>query len=225
MMSKRSHILLIDDDFRLRDLLRRFLEESGFRVTNAESSKEARAILNVTKFDLIILDVMMPGETGIEFLISIRKKNNIPVLFLTAMGETEDRINGLEAGADDYLSKPFEPRELILRISKILSRENKIGTNEISFGDFLFDKQTLVLKENKKRIYFTTAEQDLFLCFANLPNKIMSRKDVEKILGGRMFGRSIDVAISRLRIKLEKNPKNPVYLQNIRGKGWILKTD
>ena len=224
-MSVRFHVLLIDDDFRLRDLLKRFLEESGFKVTDVESTNEARRILKSTNFDVMILDVMMPGETGVEFLVSLRNKLDLPVLLLTAMNETEDRINGLEAGADDYLSKPFEPRELILRIKKLIKREKNIKQNQIIFGEFSFDLDTLILKEGNKRIYLTSAEQELFLCFANKPNKIIPRMMIENILEGRMVGRSIDVAISRLRIKIEQNPRNPVFLQNIRGHGWILKID
>ena len=224
-MSVRFHVLLIDDDFRLRDLLKRFLEESGFKVTDVESTNEARKILKSTNFDVMILDVMMPGETGVEFLVSLRNKLNLPVLLLTAMNETEDRINGLEAGADDYLSKPFEPRELILRIKKLIKREKNIKLNQIIFGEFSFDLDTLILKEGNKRIYLTSAEQELFLCFANKPNKIIPRMMIENTLEGRMVGRSIDVAISRLRIKIEQNPRNPVFLQNIRGHGWILKVD
>lgn len=224
-MSVRFHVLLIDDDFRLRDLLKRFLEGSGFKVTDVESTNEARKILKSTNFDVMILDVMMPGETGVEFLVSLRNKLNLPVLLLTAMNETEDRINGLEAGADDYLSKPFEPRELILRIKKLIKREKNIKLNQIIFGEFSFDLDTLILKEGNKRIYLTSAEQELFLCFANKPNKIIPRMMIENTLEGRMVGRSIDVAISRLRIKIEQNPRNPVFLQNIRGHGWILKID
>ena len=226
---KEHHILVIDDDERLRILLRRFLEESGFRVTDAGSAQEARSILQGMAFDILVVDVMMPGETGIEFLADLRKDDLVPALFLTARSETESRIEGLEAGADDYMSKPFEPRELVLRIQRILKRnvltEQKTAANDVRFGPFHFDIVSGLLTKAGSRLHITTAEQQLLGSFAEAPNTVLSRDDLANILDGRMEGRSIDVAVARLRRKLEPNPRHPVYLQTVRNRGWILRTD
>ena len=226
---KEHHILVIDDDERLRILLRRFLEESGFRVTDAGSAKEARSILQGIAFDILVVDVMMPGETGIEFLTDLRKDDPVPALFLTARSETESRIEGLEAGADDYISKPFEPRELVLRIQRILQRnvltEQKTAANDVRFGPFHFDIDSGLLTKAGSRLHITTAEQQLLGSFAEAPNTVLSRDDLANILDGRMEGRSIDVAVARLRRKLEPNPRQPVYLQTVRNRGWMLRTD
>ena len=226
---KEHHILVIDDDERLRVLLRRFLEESGFRVTDAGSAQEARNILKGMAFDILVVDVMMPGETGIEFLTDLRKDDSVPALFLTARSETESRIEGLEAGADDYMSKPFEPRELVLRIQRILQRnvltEQKTMANDVRFGPFHFDIVSGLLTKAGSRLHITTAEQQLLGTFAEAPNTVLSRDDLSNILNGRMEGRSIDVAVARLRRKLEPNPRHPVYLQTVRNRGWMLRTD
>lgn len=226
---KEHHILVIDDDERLRILLRRFLEESGFRVTDAGSAQEARSILKGMAFDILVVDVMMPGETGIEFLADLRKDDPVPALFLTARSETESRIEGLEAGADDYMSKPFEPRELVLRIQRILQRnvltEQKTMANDVRFGPFHFDIVSGLLTKAGSRLHITTAEQQLLGTFAEAPNTVLSRDDLSNILNGRMEGRSIDVAVARLRRKLEPNPRHPVYLQTVRNRGWMLRTD
>ena len=226
---KEHHILVIDDDERLRVLLRRFLEESGFRVTDAGSAQEARSILQGMAFDILVVDVMMPGETGIEFLADLRKDDPVPALFLTARSETESRIEGLEAGADDYMSKPFEPRELVLRIQRILQRnvvnEQKTAANDVRFGPFHFDIVSGLLTKAGNRLHITTAEQQLLGSFAESPNTVLSRDDLANILDGRMEGRSIDVAVARLRRKLEPNPRHPVYLQTVRNRGWMLRTD
>lgn len=226
---KEHHILVIDDDERLRILLRRFLEESGFRVTDAGSAQEARSILKGMAFDILVVDVMMPGETGIEFLADLRKDDPVPALFLTARSETESRIEGLEAGADDYMSKPFEPRELVLRIQRILKRnvltEQKTMANDVRFGPFHFDIVSGLLTKGGNRLHITTAEQQLLGTFAKAPNTVLSRDDLSNILNGRMEGRSIDVAVARLRRKLEPNPRHPVYLQTVRNRGWMLRTD
>lgn len=226
MSVEAPHILIIDDDQRLRELLQRFLAESGFLVTGAQSATEARAFMQGMSFDLLVIDVMMPGETGLEFLIDIRKNSDVPALFLTAMNETENRINGLEIGADDYLSKPFEPRELILRIGRILDRQQAYqNTNIINFGGFSYDCETRILTDSGKRVHITTAEQELLSCFANAPNQILSRQAISEKLAGRMKGRSIDVAIARLRTKFEADPRFPVFLQTVRGNGWLLRTN
>ena len=226
MHDNAPHILVVDDDARLRDLLSRFLQESGFLVSGAESAAQARNILKNMQFDLLVIDVMMPGETGLELLADIRKDSSIPALFLTAMNETEDRIGGLEVGADDYIAKPFEPRELILRIQRILDRQaQQTAAGLVKFGAFTFDYDSHILTEAGQRVHITTAEQDLLSCFAAAPNQVLSRDDISAQLNGRMKGRSIDVAVARLRTKLEADPRFPVYLQTSRGKGWLLRTN
>ena len=223
------HILVIDDDERLRLLLRRFLEESGFRVTDVGSTTEARGILVGLAFDMLIIDIMMPGETGLEFLQGLRKSNPVPALFLTALSETEHRIKGLEFGADDYMSKPFEPRELVLRIRSILGRTTNVSSSEdeprITFGPFLYDNHTGMLTRSGERLHITTAEQKLLGNFAAHPDKVLSREDLALAMEGSMQGRSIDVAVARLRSKLEPDPRYPVYLQTVRNRGWRLRTD
>ena len=228
MTADSQHILVIDDDERLRLLLRRFLEESGFRVTDVGSAVDARRILEGISFDLLIVDIMMPGETGLEFLTDLRKSNPVPALFLTAMSETEHRIAGLETGADDYMSKPFEPRELVLRIRSILARSMTAPTMQatsIAFGPYSFDLNTGILMHPTGRIHITTAEQKLLTSFAAKPDRVLSREDIAVAMDSSMRGRSIDVAVARLRAKIEPDPRFPVYLQTIRNKGWLLRTD
>jgi len=226
MTELAAHILVIDDDERLRDLLRRFLEESGFLVSCAQNGAQARSFMNGVRFDLLVIDVMMPGETGFELLADIRASSDIPALFLTAMNETENRIDGLEVGADDYIAKPFEPRELILRIRRILDRHRtQLPASYVSFGSFTFDRDSGILSDAGKRVHITTAEQDLLFCFAEMPDQILSRTVISEQLGGRMKGRSIDVAVARLRTKLEADPRFPVHLQTVRGRGWLLRTN
>jgi len=221
-----AHILVIDDDERLRDLLQRFLSESGFLVTATGSAKEARAFLVGTMFDLLVIDVMMPEETGTEFLADLRKRSSVPALFLTAINETEDRIAGLETGADDYVAKPFEPRELILRIKRILARQKLTERPSlVHFGMFSYDTDRQILMEDGLRVHITTAEQDLLRCFTAAPNEVLSRQNISDSLKGRMNGRSIDVAVARLRTKLERESRFPVFLQTVRGKGWMLRTN
>ncbi len=223
----RSHILVVDDDQRLLELLKKFLEESGFRVTGASDTDQANAYMNGIHFDLLVIDIMMPGKTGIEWLIELRESTTIPAIFLTALGETEDRIDGLSAGADDYLPKPFEPRELILRITRILDRSLTApnGYSDIIFGNFVFNLESRKLSKDELLIHLTTSEQDLLSCFANAPNKTLSREDLIELLEERMQGRSIDVAIARLRSKIENDPKQPYYLTTVRNLGWKLQID
>jgi len=223
----RSHILVVDDDQRLLELLKKFLEESGFRVTGASDTNQANAYMKGIHFDLLVIDIMMPGKTGIEWLIELRESTNIPAIFLTALGETEDRIDGLSAGADDYLPKPFEPRELILRITRILARSitAPYGYSDIIFGNFVFNLESRKLSKDEILIHLTTSEQDLLSCFANAPNKTLSREDLIELLEERMQGRSIDVAIARLRSKIENDPKQPYYLTTVRNLGWKLQID
>ena len=227
-LAGEQHILVIDDDERLRLLLRRFLEESGFRVTDVGSASDARKVLDGLAFDLLIVDIMMPGETGLEFLADLRKKNAVPALFLTAMAETEHRITGLESGADDYISKPFEPRELVLRIRSILNRaaaQREAPSKSISFGPYSFDLTTGILMHSTGRIHITNAEQKLLTSFAERPDQVLSRDDITEAMDSSMRGRSIDVAVARLRAKIEPDPRYPVYLQTVRNKGWLLRTD
>ena len=225
-MEEQAHILIIDDDDRLRELLRRFLTESGFRVTDAASAGQARQLIESFAFDLLVIDVMMPGEDGVSFLSSLRPDNDVPALFLTALAETENRIDGLEAGADDYIGKPFEPRELILRIQRILARQpQKADDKAIHFGQFSFEIETGRLLSEGLPIHLTTAERDLLSTFARAANETLSRDEVQERLEGRMEGRSVDVAIARLRRKIEQDPKKPNYLLTMRGAGWSLRTD
>ncbi len=223
----KSHILVVDDDQRLLELLKKFLEESGFRATGASDTAQANAYMNGIHFDLLVIDIMMPGKTGIEWLIELRESTTIPAIFLTALGETEDRIDGLSAGADDYLPKPFEPRELILRITRILDRSLTApnGYSDIIFGNFVFNLESRKLSKDEILIHLTTSEQDLLSCFANAPNKTLSREDLIELLEERMQGRSIDVAIARLRSKIENDPKQPYYLTTVRNLGWKLQID
>ena len=227
-LADEQHILVIDDDERLRLLLRRFLEESRFRVTDVGSASDARKVLDGLAFDLLIVDIMMPGENGLEFLADLRKKNAVPALFLTAMAETEHRITGLESGADDYISKPFEPRELVLRIRSILNRaaaQREAPSKSISFGPYSFDLTTGILMHSTGRIHITNAEQKLLASFAERPDQVLSRDDITEAMDSSMRGRSIDVAVARLRAKIEPDPRYPVYLQTVRNKGWLLRTD
>ena len=227
MSEPEAHILVIDDDERLLELRKRFLEESGFRVTGAKETDQANLFMKGIHFDLLVIDIMMPGTTGIEWLIELREHNSVPAIFLTALGETEDRIKGLSAGADDYLPKPFEPRELVLRIRRILERAitSPSGHSEVVFGNFAFNIENRKLSKKDELVYLTTSEQDLLSCFADNPNKTLSRDNLIKLLEGRMQGRSIDVAIARLRSKIETDPKEPYFLTTVRHLGWKLQID
>jgi two-component system phosphate regulon response regulator OmpR len=224
-----SHILIVDDDNRLLSLLDRYLHQNKFRVTCASDSREARQQLDFFEFDLLIVDVMMPGETGIELINDLRKTLDVPILLLTAMNEPDDRILGLESGADDYLAKPFEPRELVLRIQKILHRLqqpsiNKSDKHRIQFGPFQYDLKQDILYKGDKITGLTESETRILRAFSNSPGVILSREnliEVDEELGNT---RTVDVQITRLRRKIEENPKFPRYLKTIRGQGYILKT-
>ena len=221
------HILVIDDDQRLRLLLKQFLEKNGFRVSDAEDTYQAKKIMKSLIFDLLVIDIMMPGQNGLEFLKEVRLKNNVPALMLSAMSAPEDRLDGLEFGADDYMTKPFEPRELLLRIQNILKRFTpKISVNNENtrFGPFLFNQNSLNLYKDGISVHLTTSEQKLLNCFALSANKALSRDDINNLLGGNMEIRSIDVAIVRIRRKLEQDQRYPIYLQTVRGVGWMLQT-
>lgn len=216
MKSNLLHILIVDDDARLRKLIKRYLDDNDFVTVTAETAAKAREILQHLKFDLIVLDVMMPSETGREFLNKLRKTSQMPVLMLTAQGETSDRITGLEAGADDYLTKPFEPKELVLRIKSILKRQPKMG---IRFGGYDFDPNTGVLKNAEKNIHLTSAEELLLKNLAT--NVALTREELAELLK-LDSPRAVDVQITRLRKKIEHDPKKPVYIVTVRGSGYKL---
>ena len=229
--SDKVHILVVDDDDRLRLLLERYLKENNLLVSVAKDAFEAEKLLGLFVFDLLIVDVMMPGLSGMEFTQNLRKKNNVPVLMLTAMGEVENRIAGLESGADDYLSKPFEPRELLLRIKSILRRvpqidkEVSLQSTKLKLGSCEYDTETGELYKNGEKVRLTPAEVALLKVFANGVGRILSREEVIKNTSDENNLRTIDVQIARLRNKIENDPKVPKYLQTIRGKGYILLTD
>jgi two-component system phosphate regulon response regulator OmpR len=221
-----AHILIVDDDQRIRDLLARYLFERGYRVSTATDVASARAAMRGLTFDLVILDVMMPGESGLALARELKAFSNIPICMLTAKAETEERIEGLEAGVDDYVAKPFEPRELLLRLQNILRRgQGSSGPrDEVKMGDFIFQVARGELKRNEETIKLTERERDLLRMFAQRPGMPIARHE---LAGDDSTGseRAIDVQINRLRRKIESDPANPVYLQTVRGKGYILHTD
>ena len=232
-MKKILKILVIDDDTRLRNLLGKFLEENGFETSLAKDSDEAKNFLKTEKYDLLIVDVMLPNQSGIEFTNNLRLSfDNTPIIMLTARGEQDDRIKGLEAGADDYMPKPFEPKELLLRINNILKRTqnnifNKIeekpsNENIISFGSFNFNTQQLRLKKDEEFSHITEGEAKILKILAENQGNAIARNKLSEMLGG-VDERSIDVSITRLRKKIENNPKQPHYLQTIRNFGYILR--
>ena len=222
------HILVVDDDSRLRDLLTRFLSENGFRVTAAGDAADARRKLAAIEFDLIVLDVMMPGETGFELTRSLRRTRELPILLLTAMGEVENRIEGLETGADDYLTKPFEPRELLLRIRTVLRRTRAMpeaadSQSQVAFGPYSYDRARSELTKGGETVHLTESEALLLGCFAQVPGRTLSREDLVARNAVNGHERAVDVQINRLRRKIEKDPKYPRFLQTVRGKGYVLK--
>ena len=234
MELEKKHILLVDDDTRICDLLEKFLSKNGYLVSAVHSAEQARQILAGLEFDLIILDVMMPRESGIELTSHLREKNKTPVILLTAKGDAEDRILGLEAGADDYLPKPFEPMELLLRIKAVLRRtgENLIYKDNInqiiSFGELSFDTERNELWDHQNLIYLTSSESKIMQIFSKRIGVPITRFDLIKALrtnGKPMNDRAIDVQITRLRRKIERNPKEPRYLQTLRGIGYMLTAD
>lgn len=237
----QPHILVVDDDDRLRELLTRYLGENGFTVTAAGDSREARSSLASFQFDLIVLDVLMPGEKGVDLAKSLRDNGEkVPILLLTALTETEDRIAGLEAGVDDYLAKPFEPRELVLRIEAILRRYGElpdpdsiaadVGSQDpVRIGSCLFDPVKMILQRGDAHIYLTSTEQALLAALVNRNGQTTSREQLHELISGNAVdpaaSRSIDVQVTRLRRKLEDDPKQPRYLQTVRGRGYVLYVD
>ncbi|NBN63277.1 response regulator [Microvirga tunisiensis] len=221
------HLLLVDDDSRIRDLLGRVLREDGYRVTTAANAAEARRCLAGLDFDLLILDIMMPGESGLDLAASLRRETAVPILMLTARSEAEDRIAGLEAGADDYLPKPFEPRELMLRIAAILRRGGPRRSErpaEVRFGPFTYQPERGELKRGDDLIRLTDREKQILNIFADQPGATVPR---HKIVGddSGLGERTVDVQINRLRRKIEDDPANPIYLQTVRGIGYRLACD
>lgn len=219
------HLLVVDDDSRLRELLRRYLSDSGFRVTTVADASEARSQLASFAFDLVVLDVMMPGENGIELTRALRSNGSTPIMLLTAMAEPEDRVNGLEQGADDYLAKPFEPRELLLRIRNLLQRRPAADTasGEIRFGGHRFDAIRGELHRGADLVHLTAAEAGLLSVLAQQAGQAVSREELSLSLSGNV--RNVDVQITRIRRKIERDPRYPRYLQTVRGTGYLLKPD
>ena len=222
MNNNNFHILVVDDDNRIRELVKEYLEENNFIVTTAINSSDAKKKLEIIKFDILILDIMMPGESGLSLTKEIKNKNSTPIILLTAKGETEDRIQGLELGADDYLGKPFEPKELLLRIKNILNKIQKPALpDKIYIGDALINLKKLNIEINNKNIKINPQEKKVLEKMIEIPGKVFSRDDIGKIINISKE-RTIDVMITRLRQKIEINPKNPKYLQTIRGSGYVL---
>ena len=216
------HVLVVDDDDRIRELVKQYLEENNFIVTSAKDALDAKKKLKILKFDILILDIMMPGESGLSLTKEVKKNNSTPIILLTAKGETQDRIKGLELGADDYLGKPFEAKELLLRIKNILYKIQKpILPDEIYIGNTIINLKKLEIKINNKIKKINPQEKKVLEKMLESPGKIFSRNDIGKIIN-ILKERTIDVMITRLRQKIESNPKNPKYLQTIRGSGYVL---
>jgi len=218
------NLLVVDDDERIRNLLSQYLIKEGFIVSTASGAEQARKKIQLLKFDLIILDIMMPGDDGLTLTKEIRDNSDIPIILLTAKSGTDSKIEGLEIGADDYLTKPFNPKELLLRVLSILKRsknEENID-NEIFFGDYTLNIEKRELTKAKDRVYLTDREMNLLIALAKSPGQPLNR---EKLAGIDEPGRSVDVGINRLRRKIEKDPRMPLWLQTVRGEGYILRPD
>jgi len=219
------HILVVDDDNRIRELVKEYLEENKYIISTAKNSEEAKKKIEIIKFDMLIVDIMMPGESGLSLTKNLKKNSSVPIILLTAKGETHDRIEGLEIGADDYLGKPFEPKELLLRIKNILNKTKKnILPNEVYIGKTLVNLIKLNIKFENKIKKINPQEKKILEKMLESPGKIFTRNDIGKITNVSKE-RTIDVMITRLRQKIESNPKNPKYLQTIRGSGYVLWID
>ena len=228
MNADMPHIMVVDDDTRLRELLQKYLADNGFRVSAAKDAAEARILMAGLDFDLIVLDVMMPGENGLDFTESLRRDSEVPILLLTARGEVEDRIDGLERGADDYLAKPFEPRELVLRIQTILRRAASPATDvpaTVQLGDCLFDIARGELRREEEIIRLTSLEESLLRTLALNAGGTVSREELIRQSRIDSNARTIDVQVTRLRRKIERDPRLPRYLQTVRGEGYVLRPD
>ena len=229
MSGNKAHLLLVDDDKRILSLLSTYLSKNNFLVSSARNSIEARSLLNYFEFDLLIIDIMMPGENGLNLLESIRKQTNVPAIFLSAKGESKDKISGLEIGADDYLSKPFEPKELLLRLERLLLRNNRKSSNEtdryVEIGNKVFDLYRMELSYQNRIVKLTNLEISLLKFLVLNPEKTVSRAMVLKDLNlnqedKNINQRNVDVQITRLRKKIEQDPKNPRHLKTVRGRGY-----
>ncbi len=230
MSEAQPHILVIDDDKRLRDLIARYLTEQGYRVSTAIHAADARAKLAGITFDLLVVDIMMPGESGLDLTKSLRESNLVPILLLTAMGESGDRIAGLETGADDYLVKPFEPRELVLRISAILKRarsgtDRATSVGAVKFGAFVFEIERRRLFKAGEPVHLTEAESELLFQLARRAGEPVSREALAPQAEETGESRLIDVQMTRLRRKIEDDPRFPRFLQTVRGRGYVLQPD
>jgi two-component system phosphate regulon response regulator OmpR len=221
------HILVVDDDLRLREVLRKYLVKNGFMVTTAQDAADARAKLESLAFDLIVLDVMMPGESGLELTENLRRESQVPILLLTARGELDDRIAGLEAGADDYMSKPFEPRELVLRIGSILRRVPRPvePMADLRIGRWTFVPDREELRRGEEIVRLTSAEAALLRVLASQTGSILTREELADRAGIVGNARTVDVQVSRLRSKLEDDPRLPRYLHTVRGEGYVLRPE
>ena len=222
MKKSKAHILIVDDDDRIRDLVKQYLNDFDFLVTTANNAEDAKQKIDIIKFDLIVLDIMMPGQSGLEFTNENKKKIGTPIILLTAKGEATDRIEGLEIGADDYLAKPFEPKELILRIRNILEKtKSKSQKRVVNFSNVNIDLNKLLIIKNNKEFKINNTEKIILEKMINSPGQTCTREEIGKLIN-LYKERSIDVIITRLRKKIEDDPKNPKYLQTIRGAGYVL---
>ena len=222
MKKFKAHILIVDDDDRIRDLVKEYLSQNDYLVSTAKDSNDAFNKTKIIKFDLIVLDIMMPGQTGLEFTQEYRNKIKTPILLLTAKGEPSERIEGLEVGADDYLTKPFEPKELILRINNILKKTQSLEIKKVlEFGNIKIDLRKQFIYKNDLSIKINNTEKMILEKMINTPGKIYKREEIADLINLDKE-RSIDVIVTRLRKKIEESPKNPKYLQTIRGEGYVL---
>ena len=222
MKKFKAHILIVDDDDRIRELVKQYLNENDYLVTTANSAEDAKEKVNIIKFDIIILDIMMPGQSGLDFTNENKKKINTPIILLTAKGEPSDRIEGLEIGADDYLAKPFEPKELVLRIKNILNKtKSKNQKRVVNFSNINIDLNKSLIIKNNREFKINNTEKIILEKMINSPGETFSREEIGKLINIDKE-RSIDVIITRLRKKIEVDPKNPKFLQTIRGAGYVL---
>ena len=222
MEKNKFHILVVDDDDKIRSLIKQYLIEKGFLISTAENAEKAKKIIEIFNFNLIILDVMMPGQSGYDLTKELKESKNIPIILLTAKGEVENRIHGLELGADDYLGKPFDPKELLLRVKNVIKMNldpNKVLLSKIGEAELNLNKMIIKLKNKVKKI--NLSEKKVLMKMLSSPGKIFSRLEIGKI-ANITKERSIDVMITRLRKKIEIDPKNPKFLQTIRGSGYVL---
>ncbi len=228
LLAERPHALVIDDDDRIRDLIARYLTENGFVVATTRDTDEARLAMDTFTFDILIVDVMMPGETGLDFTRDLRTRSDIPVLLLTALGETDDRVAGLESGADDYLPKPFEPREMVLRLQAILRRRPKTQDikKSVRIGRWIYSPVDHTLVDGVETQRLTTAEISLLGALMTRPGRVVSRDDLARMCDmDDSAERTIDVQITRLRRKIEEDSRMPRFLQTVRGKGYLLRIE